>query len=274
MSRVGWVLLGDRVVAAGRVSLLPWDDVVRWGAGVFETIGCQDGAPFLLEEHRRRMAGAVAGLGWGEVEPPGRAAVVRLLWRAKLEDGPAAVRLIAHPWGWRVRVVGWAERYRVPMGLRRRGARLHPVTWPAGPLSGIKSTSYLGYRTALAAARKAGADAALLVEPNGTIRETDHANLFVRIGGEVFTPPAPGRCLPGVLRAWCLEVLPGLGWPAREQDLDLDTISRWDEAWLTSSLAGVVPVEAVADRTLAGSQECFRKLVARGVPAPGGYATR
>lgn len=271
MRPVRWALLGNRVVPGCRLSLRPWDDVVRWGAGVFETIGCQDGLPLLFPAHRDRLAGAVADLGWPGASLPDSPAVERLLRRVGLEAGPAALRLVAFPRrGW-TSVAGWAESYRVPRRLRRVGAWLEPVTFPSGLLTGTKATSYLAFRVASGHVRKEGADAALLVERDGTVREADHANLFVRRGRDVVTPPAPCRCLPGIMRAWCLEVLPRLGWSVREEEFGLATVPEWDEAWLTSSLAGVVPVQGVAGQRLRGCREVVETLFSEAIPAPGSW---
>lgn len=272
MREARWILMGGRVVEAGRFPARPWDALVRWGAGVFETIGCQDGCFLLLEAHRARLTAAVDGLGWRPVAVPDGEVLNRLLRRSGLETGPAALRLIAYPRPGGTSVVGWAEPFRVPASLRRRGAWLHPVEWPSGdgPLMGVKSTSYLAFRQAAAAARRAGAESALLVESDGTIREADHANLFVRLGREILTPPAPERCLPGIVRAWCLDALPRVGWPVREENLSLASAPHWEEAWLTSSLAGVVPVRGVGEVSLRTSPEVVPRLVAAGVPAPAG----
>lgn len=269
-----WAVCGSRVVPAVRVGVAPWEGVVRWGAGLFETIGCQDGAVLLLRSHLDRLRDGSRALGWGEPRLPGVAALGRLLHRQGLDRGAAALRLVAWTRRREVRVVGWAERYRLPRRLRRDGARLLPFTVPSGPLTGCKTTSYLAHRAALVAARRAGADAAVLVEHDGTVREADHATLFVRRGDRVFTPPAPLRCLPGVLRGWCLEAVPRLGWPVTEADLKLADAGAWDEAWLTSSLAGVVPVREVAGSPMRGPALVVPALLALGVPAPGQQGRR
>jgi branched-subunit amino acid aminotransferase/4-amino-4-deoxychorismate lyase len=267
-----WVAVGGRVLAASRSGVPLWSPLARWGAGLFETVGCDRGEPLLWEEHLARLAAGLAELGWAGTDPPRLEAVERLLDREGL-GGPAALRLVAPLDRERPRVVAWAGTYRSPRRLRRDGAVVVPVTLPAGPLAGLKTCSYLPFRWARQQARTAGADAALLMDADGVLRETDHANLFVRLGDRVVTPPAPRRCLPGVVRAWCIAALRGLGVEVVEGDLELGKLLSSSEAWLTSSLEGLVPVRQVGEVDLAGRGELIRNLERVGVPAPG-YRSR
>lgn len=263
-----WVAVGGRVLAASRCGVPVWSPLVRWGAGLFETVGCDRGEPLLWEGHLARLAAGLAELGWIAADSPRLETVERLLDREGL-CRLAALRLVAPLDRERSRVVAWAVPFRAPHRLRREGAVVVPVTLPAGPLTGLKSCSYLPLRWARQRARGAGADAALLVDVDGALRETDHANLFVRLGDRVVTPPAPRRCLPGVVRAWCIAALRGLGVEVVEGDLDLTALRSSVEAWLTSSLEGLVPVRRVGEVDLAGRGELVRNLEKVGVPAPG-----
>lgn len=263
-----WVAVGGRLLPAGRVGVPLWSPIARWGAGLFETLGCDGGAPLLWRAHLARMEAGLRALGHGAPGLPSLKTVTGLLAREGL-GGPAALGLHATLDRPRPRVVAWARPCRPPRRLRREGAVLEPVDLPAGPLVGLKTCSYLPFRWAAERARRVGADAALLVDTDGSLRETDHANLLVRLGGDVVTPPAPRRCLPGVMRAWCVAALGSVGVEVVEADLDLDRLLGADEAWLTSSLEGVVPVRRVAARDLPGRGELVRVLERLGVPAPG-----
>jgi len=268
MRAPSWVVVGGRLIAANRARVPLWSPLARWGAGLFETVGCDRGAPLLWPEHLARLGAGLAELGWTATDSPRLEAVERLLDREGLWR-PAALRLVAPLDRERPRVVAWAVPFRAPRRLRREGAVVVPVTLPAGPLTGLKSCAYLPLRWAHQRARGAGADAALLVDSDGALRETDHANLFVRLGDRVVTPPAPRRCLPGVVRAWCIAALRGLGVEVVEGDLDLTDLRTGEEAWLTSSLEGLVPVRRVGEVDLAGRGELARTLERGGVPAPG-----
>lgn len=263
-----WVAGGARIVEAGQAAVPVWSEAVRWGEGVFETVGADRGAPLLWPAHAERLGGALTTLGWLPARLPDERTLSRLLAREEL-GGSAAVRVVALRVGGQTRCFAWALRYRPPRQARRHGVTLAPVTFAPGPLSGVKTTSHLPYRWALGEARRAGADAALLVDRDGAVREGDHANLFVACGHRVATPPAPTRCLPGVVRSWCLGALAANGIVAVERELGLDEVMTADEVWMTSSLAGVVPVRGIGGRPLPGCGDLVRLLERCSVPAPG-----
>ncbi len=263
-----WILLGNRLVRGRAVGLAPWWPAVVWGCGLFETVGCEGGAPLRFEAHRARLGEGLATLGWPAATVPDGHAVRRLLARAGIVGG-GVLRVVAARTPRGVQVVSWARRFRPPRRLRRTGARLLSVTLPAGPLAGVKSTSYLAHRWARERAMAAGADAALLVEHDGTVREGDAANLFAAHGGVVVTPPAPRRCLAGVMRGWCLETLREAGVPVEERDLSRAEVVEAEEVWLTSSLGGVVPVRDVDGHPIPVPRHLVGVLEGAGVPAPG-----
>jgi branched-subunit amino acid aminotransferase/4-amino-4-deoxychorismate lyase len=246
--RPRWVLLGNRLRRAEDATVPVWSAAVRWGAGVFETVGCAGGEPLL----------------WPAL--PTATLVERLLVRSELR-GPAALRLVVVPVGRRIVVAAWAECYRPPRRLRALGATAHAVVLPAGPLAGVKCCSYQPYRWALARARAAGADVALLLDADGYVREVDHANIFAARDGLVRTPQAGRRCLAGIMRGWCLETLERTGVQAMSGDLSVEELRRADEVWLTSSLAGIVPLRALDGERLAGAGELVRALQ-RTMPVP------
>jgi branched-subunit amino acid aminotransferase/4-amino-4-deoxychorismate lyase len=268
MAGPAWMLLGNRMTRGAAAKVPPWSPAVLWGAGLFETVGCQDGVPLLWEAHVARLSRGLARLGWRGGALPDRSRVEQLLQRSGV-TGSGVVRLVAQCLGARFRVVSWANRFRPPRQWRQHGVRLATLWVPAGPLTDLKSCAYLAHRWARGEARRAGADAALFIDTDGVVREADAANVFVATGGVVLTPPAPRRCLAGVMRAWCLAALGAAGISVEEGDLTPAEVERAEEVWLTSSLAGLVPVCAVDGRPVPVPRRLVAMLERAGVPAPG-----
>jgi branched-chain amino acid aminotransferase len=75
----------------------------------------------------------------------------------------------------------------------------------SSPLSRIKSLNYLDSVLARLEAARRGADDALLLNSRGAIAEATTANLFLRSGGRLVTPPVTDGALPGVMRAMLIE---------------------------------------------------------------------
>ena len=268
MKQPRWVLLGGRVRSASAARVAIWSPAVRWGAGLYETVGCEGGLPLLYQRHLDRIGEGARELGWELPALPGEEQIAVLLARSSFA-GPAALRLLVAATPHRLRAVAWAERFRPPRRLRRDGAALLPLELPAGPLAGVKTCDRFALRWANRRARASGYTAALLLDADGMVRESDHANVFARLGDEVVTPPTPRRCLPGVIRAWTMSTLRAQGSRVVERDLRVAELIAAQGAWLTSSLEGLVPVRRVGEAELPSPTLQLARLVAAGVPAPG-----
>ena len=122
----------------------------------------------------------------------------------------------------------------------------------------------------------AGADEALMLDPQGFVATCNSTHFFiVTRDGEVWT--SDGRfCLAGITRANVLEVCRNNGIPARETTFSLTDVYSAAEAFVTGTFAGVVPVRTVDGRTIgSGSrgelthrlQELYQRHVAADVAA-------
>jgi len=93
----------------------------------------------------------------------------------------------------------------------------------------------------LAAAQEAGADAAVLVSPNNELIDGSQATVWIRQGVELLTPMSP-PALAGVSRGVVFDVAPDLGYLSREAHLTPDDYDAGEEVFLTTAVAGAVPV--------------------------------
>ena len=99
----------------------------------------------------------------------------------------------------------------------------------------------------------AGADEALMLDPHGFVATCNSTHFFVVVG----TPEEPevwtsdGRfCLDGITRGNVLEVCRGAGIAARETTFSLTDVYSAQEAFVTGTFAGLVPVRSVDGRTI------------------------
>jgi branched-chain amino acid aminotransferase len=113
----------------------------------------------------------------------------------------------------------------------------------------INSHSKLNDITACIQAYTAGADEALMLDPHGFVATCNSTHFFVARKGEVWT--SDGRfCLGGITRGNVLQVCRDNGIPARETTFSLTDVYSADEAFVTGTFAGVVPVRTVDGRTI------------------------
>ena len=96
-------------------------------------------------------------------------------------------------------------------------------------------------------AAQSGFDTALLLDAEGNLLEASHANIFVRLPDGWATPKADGGFLPGTVRQYLLERSP---LPIREQTIPQALLSEVQEAFVTNSNVGIVPVTQIDKQTL------------------------
>ncbi len=209
------------------------DEALLRGAAAFETLRVYDGRPFLLERHLERLQASALALGL----PPPDGADVLALTVAAAAPPEHVLRL------YRTESSLVASAAELPAGLeeqRARGISLVSVEAPVPDLlAGVKATSYALSFAARQAAAAGGADDALLVA-GAVVRETATANIWWRRAEELYTPAAGAGVLPGVTRAFALELV-----PAREGRFSLDELKQADEAFTTSSIREVMPVVVI-----------------------------
>lgn len=102
-------------------------------------------------------------------------------------------------------------------------------------------------------AANAGADEALMLDPDGFVATCNSTHFFIvvegRSGAEVWT--SDGRyCLHGITRQAVLDVCEGAGITAKERTFSLTDVYSASEAFVTGTFAGVVPVTSVDGRTI------------------------
>ena len=113
----------------------------------------------------------------------------------------------------------------------------------------INSHSKLNCILASVQATQAGADEALMLDPLGFVATCNSTHFFVVRKGEVWT--SSGKyCLGGITRGVALEIAREAGIPAIEKDFSLTDVYGADEAFVTGTFAGIVPVREVDGRHL------------------------
>lgn len=255
------------------------DHGVTVGDGAFETAKVEDGVPFAVTRHLRRLDRTMAGLGL----PPADHARILDGIRAVLDGDPIDFGRL------RFTVTGG----RGPLGSDRHDSALtHIVTaarqarpeaegsvvtvpWvrnERAATAGLKTTSYADNVVALAYAKERGAVEAIFANTRGELCEATGSNIFVVVDGVVRTPPLDSGCLAGITRELVLEWCREDGLEILEEALPLDVLTRADEVFLTSSIKDVFPVSSVDGRAIAApgpvtarAREVWARHSAKGV---------
>ena len=275
------IWLDGALVDARGPHLSVTDRGFQLGDGLFETARARRGVVIELDEHLERLragcqvlglnltagddqladgiaevlaAEGLAGAG-GADDAPGDAAIRITVSRGPLERRgllpPGFEDLVAT-----IVIQAWPYVATTPE-LLGRGVRAVTSTIrrdPASPLAGVKTTSRADYVYARLEAARAGADDALFLTLDGRLSEATAANLFVIAGPTLATPPLSAAILAGTTRTWLVAHAEQLGLALAEVDLRPAELLAADEAFLTGSVAGIVPLVALDGRPIGGGR--------------------
>jgi branched-chain amino acid aminotransferase len=113
----------------------------------------------------------------------------------------------------------------------------------------LNSHSKLNCITACIQAYGAGADEALMLDPQGFVATCNSTHFFIVRKGEVWTSSGQ-YCLGGITRANVLQLCRDNGIEVFEKSFSLTDVYGADEAFVTGTFAGVVPVHGVDSRSI------------------------
>ena len=273
----GHVWVDGRLMPADEPHVSVFDRGFQLGDGIFETLRARAGRSTELAEHVARLRGSARGL---DIALPDDIAalladgIAELLAADGLDgpDGDASIRITVTRGRFRGRglvppdeaveptiaIQAWPVLPAPPAHIE---GGMHLVTSairrdPRNPLVRLKTTSRAEYVYARLEARRAGADDALFLTTDGALSEATTANIFIvrRAASdgalELATPSLECAILAGTTRSWLL------GWAARnglrpiEGRLSARDLAIADEAFVSSSVAGILPVTRFDGRSV------------------------
>ena len=117
-------------------------------------------------------------------------------------------------------------------------------------LAQLKTTNYLLYRLAYAKAQEKGFDEAVILNQKGNIAEASRSNLFFIKDKELFTPSLECGCLNGITRRVIFDLAKKYHIKAYAGAFSILDLYACDEAFLTNSLMGIMPLVSVEGRRI------------------------
>ena len=254
------VWIDGKPVPAAEARVPVFDRGFLYGDSVYEVTRAFAGVAFALDDHLDRLERSAAAI---LMRTPPRAAiekaVVDTIVASQLDD--AYVRIVVTRGAGeialdpacadtpRLIVIVRApkppppEAYRDGVEVAIVGRTRYAPGVPTSTVDPqVKSGNYLGSVMAVAEARKRGAYEAILCDNVGRITEGSSSNFFIVRGGWVSTPPLSVGLLEGITRRKVLQILAAEKIRSAEQALWPIDLHRADEAFLTSSVRGVVPI--------------------------------
>ena len=249
---------------AARVSVFDAGFVL--GDGVWEGLRLVRGKLLHLDEHLDRLfegAGAIR-LDIGRTRDEVKAALQETLTRNGMSDG-VHVRFMVTRGRKKTPnqdprfVIGGptiviVAEYKTPQPeTKARGLALWTSTFRCSAPDvfdmRLNSHSRLNLIQALLQAIDAGADEALMLDPNGFVASCNSTNFFILRKGELWT--STGRYnFKGITRRHVMALARQNGLATRETDYTLAETYAADEVFVTGTLGGVTPVTRIDGRTI------------------------
>ncbi len=251
------------------------DQGLQYGYGLFETIRVENGVPGYLEEHLNRfnnswealMDSPPPDLTWDEI-------IRQVICANGLEEKTAAIKIMAtfgsreDPFCSHSFIVTARPYTHRLFGKSEPG--LHLVTYPEPrqtPLANHKTLNYLYYHLAGKWAKKNQGDEALILNPDGTVSETNTACLVV-INKNTAIMPVSRAVLPGVMAKAVSLFLEQSGFEIKPQKVLPEDLYSAGQVWITNSLMGAVPVLSLDGKPLAHATDLWQKVNDRVLALP------
>ena len=236
----------------------------QFGDAVYEVFKFTNKRPSFLSDHYRRMERGLREIDiptpWDEER---FTAVMReLIDRTAFADGIVynqvtrgeAPRAHFYPDGLTPTVIAYSRAFRFPDAVKKElGIRLISAPDLRWKQCHVKSVNLLANALAKKRAQRAGADEALLLS-DGFVREGASASFFVVTGGRVITHPLDEHILPGVVRDHVISLAIGAKIRVDERPVREHELFDLEEAFITSTTQGVMPVAEIDGRVIANGR--------------------
>ena len=258
------VFLNDRIVDACEAHISVTDSGLLYGMGLFETMRCNKGRVFALDDHLDRLFNSIKTLALlntydknyikdaisKTIEASGLAeARVRLTLtngtpsaEGKIESTLliTATKLVPYP----------AEYYEKGTRVILSDFRQNSTD----PTTGHKTTNFFARMLALNIAHQKKAAEALWFTTEGYLAEGCVSNVFLVKDSVLYTPSLDTPVLPGVMRKAVCKIAKEKSIELVEKKLVISDLLGADEVFLSNVIMTVLPVIAVEAKTIGDSK--------------------
>lgn len=234
-------------------AVVPFNDMgFLYGDSLFETVRINHGKPFRLEKHLERMQTGMDTIQMESAEQLAKVPEIlaEYIFRNKLDSGLARIiitRGVVKGSPWRSESTPAIYMTSRPMNKPEEGPvkvifleeKNYPILrfYPA-----IKSGNYLGNMLAKKDAEDAGAFEPVFINRDGYVTECAIRNVFFIKDDVLLTPSVKLGVLPGVIRDTIMELAEKRHLEVREALIHEDDVPEMDEAFISSTGVGVLPV--------------------------------
>jgi D-alanine transaminase len=236
----------------------------QFGDAVYEVFKFLRKRPIFMQGHFRRLQQGLADIDirnpWSEASFGQM--VDELLRRTAFDAGIVYIQVSrgegerAHfyPDNMKPTAVAYTRKFNFPDAAKKeRGIRIITATDQRWSQCCVKSVNLLANALAKKKAQRAGADEALLLD-EGLVREGASSSFFAVRGGRIITHPLDEHILPGVVRDHAIRLALAAKVRVDERPLREAELFDMDEAFITSTTQGVMPVTEIDGRVIGNAR--------------------
>lgn len=265
----------DTMTAWFNGALVPLNDIsipvtdlgFQYGYGFFETIRVDKGRPHFLKEHMQRFDHTWKVLFRQETLDLSWDIIIRqVVEKNNLSNSVCALKIIAA----KGQNDGVPFTNNLIITCRPYTHRLSHKTSPGlnlmtfseprqTPIADHKTLNYLYYYLAGRQATENQADEALILNPDKTVSETNTANILL-INNRKVIRPLSSHVLPGTMENAVCGLLKEWGYELIQNKMYIEDLLEADNAFMTNSLIGAVPVLSIDNRKLKHPTELWEKI--------------
>ncbi len=239
------------------VSLDPLDRGLHYGDGLFETLYVNPQGIEFWDQHMQRL---VAGCRRLNMEPPSLSILLKeSLTLIKQSGQPAILKVVLTRGcggrGYRPPTNGQANRIislhplpNYPNVWQKEGVKTRICSTLASinpSLAGMKHLNRLEQVLARAEWREEDVAEGLMFDFNDRLIEGTMSNVFLMLDGQLHTPRLNQSGVSGIMRQAVFEVAKTLNMTLHERDIDKKELCKVEAMFLTNSIIGVWPVNAL-----------------------------
>jgi branched-chain amino acid aminotransferase len=224
------------------------------GMGVFETVRSYNKKIVYLDEHLKRLNNSCKLIGLKlKLSPANLKNVIKKTVEGNcLKDAYVRLTVWKSLSGVDISVI--AKKYDVYPSVKYKAGFLAGVSTlrqaEGSLLAKIKTTSRLFYELCLKEARSRGCDEVVIINNSGYITEASRSNIFLVRNNELFTPFLECGCLDGITRRVIIDLAKKYDIGLHEGNFTLQNLYLADEAFLTNSLMGIMPLVMVEQNNI------------------------
>jgi branched-chain amino acid aminotransferase len=249
------IFINGKFVSPAQAVLAVSETGLLYGWGVFETMRAMDCALACLPLHLGRLWGAARKLNIAaHYSLPNLSGIIR---RAVLINGckDAVVRVSLYKSVPGAHTVVTVKPYTAYTDLQYQEGFCACVSSlrqdEHSVFAQFKTTSRLLFQLAAEEAKKQGCDEAIILNNRSFVAEGSRSNVFMVKRKKIMTPAVSCGCLPGITRQLVITLGEKSGYKIVEGKFCLADLKSADEAFLTNSLIGIMPLVSLDERRIA-----------------------